>query len=61
VTHHAGDLGVAQLLCGSRALLGIGCVVFSLHFELDLLAADGRALALRSSMAMRTPFSLSLP
>ena len=46
MTHHASHLGVAQLLCGSGALLGIGCIVFALQFELDLLATDRHALCI---------------
>ena len=61
MAHHAGDLGVAQLLRGRGALLRIGGIVFGDQFELDLLAADVTLLALRSSIAMRAPFSLSLP
>jgi len=44
VAHHAGDLGVAQLLRSGGALLRVGGVVFGHQFELDLLAADRHAL-----------------
>ena len=44
VTDHAGDLGVAQLLRHSSALLRIGGVIFHHGFETDLLAAQRHAL-----------------
>src|SRR5690606_17692169 len=40
VTDHAVDLGVDQLGGGSRALLGVGGIVFSQQFELGILAID---------------------
>jgi len=40
VTDHAVDFGVDQLGSGSRALLGIGGVVFGQQFKLDGLAVD---------------------
>ena len=47
VTDHAGNLGVAQLLCSGRALLRIGSVIFCLQLELDLLAANRHTLCVQ--------------
>ena len=47
MAHNASNLGVTQLLRGSRTLLGIGSVVFGLQFELDLLAADRHTLGIQ--------------
>ena len=40
MTDHAVDFGVDQLLRGSRALLGVACIVFSDQFKLDRFAAN---------------------
>ena len=40
MTHHAGHLGIHQLLCRGGALLGVCAVVFREEFELHGLAAN---------------------
>jgi hypothetical protein len=54
-------LAVDQLLRRRGALLRVGGVVFGQQFELAFLPPMVTPLALSSSMAMRAPFSLSLP
>lgn len=61
VPDHAIDLGVDEFLGDDRALLRIGLVILGNQFGLTLAPPIFQALAFSSSMAMRAPFSLSLP
>ena len=47
MTDHAVDLGVHQLLCNCRALLGISAIILCEQLKLCLLAADHHALGVQ--------------